>query len=48
MGILHKKKPTAIIEKGIIEDKNGKKYNIDFAGDDNDFVVISHADEPKK
>ena len=28
MGILHKKKPTAIIEKGIIEDKNGKKYTI--------------------
>ena len=48
MGTLHKKKPKVIMEKGIIEDKNGKKYEVDFAGENNDFVVISFADEKKK
>ena len=48
MGIMHKKKPTVILEKGTVEDDNGKKYNLDFVGDDNDFVNISYADEKKK
>ena len=48
MGIVHKKKQTVIIEKGTVEDKNGKKYKIDFVGDNNDFVDISYADEVKK
>jgi len=43
-----KKKPKAIIEKGIIEDKEGKKYNVDFAGECDDFVVISHVEEKKQ
>ena len=45
---MHKKKPTVILEKGTVEDDNGKKYNLDFVGDDNDFVNISYADEKKK
>ena len=48
MGVMHKKKPTVILEKGTVEDDNGKKYNLDFVGDDNDFVNISYADEKKK
>lgn len=49
MGNIHKKKKgRVIIEKGTIEDTNGKKYRIDFAGDDNDFVNISYEDEVKK
>ena len=48
MGIIHKKKPPVIIEKGTVEDKSGKKYKIDFVGDNNDFVDISYADEVKK
>ena len=45
MGNFHKKKQKVYIEKGIIEDTNGKKYNIDFVGENNDFVII---DEIKK
>ena len=45
---MHKKKPTVILEKGTVEDDNGRKYNLDFVGDDNDFVNISYADEKKK
>ena len=48
MGIIHKKKPPVIIEKGTVEDKSGKKYKIDFVGDNNDLVDISYADEVKK
>ena len=48
MGIIHKKQQTVIIEKGTVEDKTGKKYKIDFVGDNNDFVDISYADEVKK
>ena len=48
MGIIHKKKPPVVIQKGIIEDEKGKKYNIDFVGDNNDFVNISYPDENKK
>lgn len=49
MGAMYKKKkPKAIIEKGIIEDKEGKKYNVDFAGECDDFVVISHVEEKKQ
>ena len=49
MGIIHKKKkPTVILEKGIVEDDYGKKYDVDFVGDANDFVNISYADEKKK
>ena len=48
MGVMQKKKPTVILEKGTVEDDNGKKYNLDFVGDDNDFVNISYADEKKK
>ncbi len=48
MGVMHKKKPTVILEKGTVEDDNGRKYNLDFVGDDNDFVNISYADEKKK
>jgi cobalamin biosynthesis Co2+ chelatase CbiK len=48
MGVMHKKKPTVILEKGTVEDDNGKKYNLDFVGDDNDFVNISYVDEKKK
>ena len=48
MGILHKKKNVAIIEKGIYEYENGQKYKIGFAGDKDDFVVISHPDEEIK
>ena len=46
--VLHKKKNVAIIEKGIYEYENGQKYKIGFAGDKDDFVVISHPDEEKK
>ena len=45
MGNFNKKKQKVCIEKGIIEDTNGKKYNIDFVGENNDFVII---DEIKK
>ena len=45
MGNFNKKKQKVYIEKGIIEDTNGKKYNIDFVGENNDFVII---DEIKK
>ena len=48
MGIIHKKKPPVVIQKGIIEDEKGKKYNVDFVGDNNDFVNISYPDEKKK
>lgn len=48
MGVMQKKKPTVILEKGTVEDDNGKKYNLDFVGDDNDFVNISYVDEKKK
>ena len=48
MGIIHKKKPPVVIQKGIIEDEKGKKYNVDFVGDNNDFVNISYPDENKK
>ena len=48
MGNFHKKKPPVIIQKGIIEDEKGKKYNVDFVGDNNDFVNISYQDEKKK
>ena len=48
MGALQKKKQKVIMEKGIIEDKSGKKYKVDFGGENNDFVVISLADEKKK
>ena len=48
MGNFHKKKPPVIIQKGIIEDEKGKKYNVDFVGDNNDFVNISYPDENKK
>lgn len=36
------------IEKGIIQDNFGKKYDVDFAGENDDFVVISYATEKKK
>ena len=49
MGTIHKKKkPTVILEKGTVEDDYGKKYEVDFVGDANDFVNISYADEKKK
>ena len=48
MGNFHKKKPPVIIQKGVIEDEKGKKYNVDFVGDNNDFVNISYPDENKK
>ena len=48
MGIIPKKKPKVTIEKGVVQDKNGKKFNIDFAGENDDFVVISHAEEKNK
>ena len=48
MGARQKKKPKVIMEKGIIEDKSGKKFKVDFGGENNDFVVISLADEKKE
>ena len=48
MGAMHKKKQKVIIEKGVIQDKEGRKFNIDFAGESDDFVIISHAEEKKK
>ena len=47
MGNLHKKKEKVFIDKGTIEDSNGRKFNIDFVGDNDDFVNISY-DDPKK
>ena len=48
MGIIHKKQKKVIIEKGTIEDKEGRKYKVDFVGDNNDFVDISLENEVKK
>ena len=48
MGNLHKKKNIAIIEKGVYEYENGQKYQIGFAGDKDEFVVISHPEEEIK
>jgi hypothetical protein len=48
MGIIHKKQKKVIIEKGTIEDKEGRKYKADFVGDNNDFVDISLENEVKK
>jgi hypothetical protein len=47
MGIIHKKKPPVILQKGTIEDNKGQKFNVDFVGDDNDFVNISYIEEKK-
>ena len=51
MGLIQKKRikqPPVIIEKGTVEDDTGKKFTVDFVGDDNDFVNISYADEKKE
>lgn len=50
MGNAHKKKNTGIvtIEKGTVEDNKGKKYVVDFVGDNDDFVNISYFQEKKK
>ena len=45
MGNMHKKRKV-FISKGIIEDDIGRKFNIDFVGDNDDFVNISY-DIPK-
>ena len=47
MGIIHKKKPPVVLQKGTIEDNKGQKFNVDFVGDDNDFVNISYIEEKK-
>lgn len=46
MGNTHKKMPGVSFQKGIIADSKGKQFNIDFVGDNNDFVNISYK-EPK-
>ena len=46
---LNKKKlGTVIIQKGTVQDNFGKKYDIDFVGDNDDFVNISYASDKKK
>ena len=39
---------TVTIEKGTVEDNLGKKYTVDFVGDNDDFVNLSYATEEKK
>ena len=53
MGNLHKKNnliiaETVTIKKGTIQDNFGKQYDIDFVGDNDDFVNISYASDKKK
>ena len=53
MGNLHKKNnlviaETVTIKKGTIQDNLGKNYDIDFVGDNDDFVNISYSDNKKK
>ena len=43
-----KKLGTVKIEKGTVQDNFGKKYDIDFVGDNDDFVNISYASDKKK
>ena len=43
-----KKLGTVTIEKGIVQDNFGKQYDIDFVGDNDDFVNISYASDKKK
>ena len=39
---------TVTIEKGTVEDNLGKKYTVDFVGDNDDFVNLSYVSEEKK
>ena len=53
MGNLHKKNnlviaETVTIKKGTIQDNLGKNYDIDFVGENNDFVNISYSSNKKK
>ena len=49
MGNSNKKsKGKIVIEKGTIIDNFGKQYDVDFAGDEDDFVVISYSSDKKK
>ena len=43
-----KKLGTVTIEKGTVQDNFGKQYDIDFVGDNDDFVNISYASDKKK
>ena len=43
-----KKLGTVIIEKGTVQDNFGKQYDIDFVGDNDDFVNISYSSDKKK
>ena len=36
------------VVKGTVQDNLGKKYTVDFVGDDDDFVNISYFSEQKK
>ena len=50
MGNSYNKKQlgTVTIEKGTVQDNFGKQYDIDFVGDNDDFVNISYASDKKK
>ena len=50
MGNSYNKKQlgTVKIEKGTVQDNFGKQYDIDFVGDNDDFVNISYASDKKK
>ena len=39
---------TVTIEKGTVQDNFGKQYDIDFVGDNDDFVNISYSSDKKK
>jgi len=43
-----KKLGTVTIEKGTVQDNFGKQYDIDFVGDNDDFVNISYSSDKKK